>query len=171
VGILSPAYRTALAKGELGIVGRQPAPTLKDFAIDSFLPYVASTFAEQPNTKEFYEYGAKCLVGFEKLTNERLESITGKEMNLYVAHRQKIGNSVTTINRQLQVLRRMFALAMEWKVVQTKLERVKMIPGEHRRDRVLSPEEEAIYFSASRSGSTAMQSTPTPRYWPTWTPF
>ena len=34
---MEAAYRTALAKGELGIVERQPVPTLKKFAEDSFL--------------------------------------------------------------------------------------------------------------------------------------
>jgi len=39
---MEAAYRTALAKGEVGIVERQPAPTLKKFAEDSFLPYIAT---------------------------------------------------------------------------------------------------------------------------------
>ena len=62
---MEAAHRTALAKGELGIVERQPAPTLKKFAEDSFLPYIASTFSKKIKTKEYYEYGVKCLLGFE----------------------------------------------------------------------------------------------------------
>ena len=42
-------------------------------------------------------------------------------------------------------------LAMKWKTVDVKLEPVEMLPGEHRRDRVVSPVEEAIFFTASRS--------------------
>ena len=45
----------------------------------------------------------------------------------------------------------MFNLAMKWKKVQTKLETVEMLPGEHRRDRVLSPAEEAVFFAAARA--------------------
>ena len=40
---------------------------------------------------------------------------------------------------------------MKWKKVQTKLEAVKMLPGERRRDRVLSPAEVALCFTAARS--------------------
>ena len=148
---IEAAYRTALAKGEFGIVERQPAPTLREFPENSFVPFVASTFANQPKTKEYYEYGVKCLLGFDELAKQRLDSITSDKIGAYVAARQTIGNQITTINRELQVLRRMFNLAMKWRKVQTKLEAVKMIPGERRRDRVLSPVEENIYFAAARS--------------------
>src|ERR1700722_678371 len=80
----------ALAKGEFGIVERQPAPTLKQFSKE-FLVYVSATFAADVQ------------------------------------------------------------LAMKWKRVHSKLETVEMLPGEHRRDRVLTPGEEAIYFDAARS--------------------
>ena len=149
---IEAAHRTALAKGEHGIVEKQLAPTLKKFAEDSFLPHVATTFAKQRKTKDYYEYGVKCLVGFDKLANERLDRITSDMIGVYVAARQAAGNQITTINRQLQVLRRMFALAMKWKKVSAKLETVEMLPGERRRDRVLSPAEEAIYWAAARSG-------------------
>ena len=141
---MEAAYRTALAKGELGIDERQPERTVRKFAEDSFLPFVASTFAKQPKTKEYYEYGVKCLVGFAGLANERLDSITSEKIGAYIAARQALGNQITTINRQLQVLRRMFNLAMKWRKVQAKLEMVQMIPGERRRDRVLSPIEEMV---------------------------
>src|ERR1035441_7562499 len=75
---IEAAHRTALAKGEHGIVEKQLAPTLKKFAEDSFLPHVATTFAKQPKTKAFYEYGVKCLVGSDKLANERLDCITSE---------------------------------------------------------------------------------------------
>ena len=109
---MEAAHRTSLAKGELGIVEKQPAPTLKRFAEDSFLPYVATTFAKQPKTRAYYEYGVKCLLGFDKLANERLDRITSETIGSYVATRQAAGNQITTINRQLQVLRRMFNRAM-----------------------------------------------------------
>ena len=43
----------------------------------------------------------------------------------------------------------MFNRAMKWNKVHTKL--IEMLPGERRRDRVLSPAEESIYFAAARS--------------------
>jgi len=148
---MEAAHKTALAKGELGIIERQPAPTLKKFAQDSFLPYVASTFSKQPKTKEYYEYGVKCLVAFEKLAAARLDAITSETIGAYVATRQEMKNEITTINRQLQVLRRMLICALKWSKVHTKLATVEMLPGERRRDRVLTPAEEALYFAAARS--------------------
>lgn len=45
--------------------------------------------------------------------------------------------------------------------VHTKLEIVEMLPGEYRRDRVLSPAEEAIYFTAARSSKMEKHKDPT----------
>jgi integrase len=149
---MEAAHRTALAKGELGIIERQPAPTLKKFAEDSFRPYIASKFAKKPKTKDdYYEYGVTCLLRFEKLANARLDAITSETIGAYVATRQAMENEISTINRHLQVLRRMFRCAEKWGKVHTKLATVEMLPGEHRRDRVLSPDEEALYFAAARS--------------------
>lgn len=87
---MEAAHKTALAKGELGIIERPPAPTLKKSAEDSFLPYVASTFSKQPKTKEYYEYGVKCLLGFEKIAAVRLDAITSETIGAYVASRQEM---------------------------------------------------------------------------------
>ena len=76
-----------MAKGELGIVDRKPVPTLREFAENSFLPYVASTFASKPKTEGYYTYGAKSLTSFERLANERLDRITGELHGAYVASR------------------------------------------------------------------------------------
>lgn len=45
----------------------------------------------------------------------------------------------------------MLACAARWGKVHTKLATVEMLPGELRRDRVLTPNEEALYFAAARS--------------------
>lgn len=78
---LEAAHRTSLAKGESGIVEKRPVPTLKRFAEDSFLPYVATTFAQQPKTRAYYEYGVKCLLSFENLANERLIAFLAKPLD------------------------------------------------------------------------------------------
>ena len=61
------------------------------------------------------------------------------------------GMKVSTVNRELQVLRRMFALAMEWGKVERVLPRVRMIPGEAHRDRVVSVTEEKLYLEAAHA--------------------
>ena len=58
---------------------------------------------------------------------------------------------VATVNRELQVLRRMFALATEWGKVERVLPRVRMIPGEAHRDRVITVNEEKAYFEGAQA--------------------
>ena len=56
---------------------------------------------------------------------------------------------VSSLNRELQVLRRMFHLAQEWGKVEKALPPVRMLPGERHRDRVVSPQEEARYLQGA----------------------
>jgi integrase len=146
---MEAAHRTALAKGEVGIRERKPVPTLKQFAEDDFLPYVRSTFAAKPKTGAYYGYGVKSLLADEKLAGERLDAITSDKVAGYVAKRQEAGLQVASINRELQVLRRMFHLAQEWGKVEKVLPRVRMLSGERHRERVLSSAEEKRYLDQS----------------------
>src|SRR5438477_8635985 len=63
---IEAAHKTSLAKGEVGIRERKRIPTLRDFAIDDFLPFVRSTFAVKVKTKAYYEYGVKSLLAYDK---------------------------------------------------------------------------------------------------------
>src|SRR5216110_845551 len=64
---MEAAHRTSLAKGEVGIRDKKPAPTLKDFAEHDFLPFVRSTFAAKTKTLAYYENGVNRLLEFERL--------------------------------------------------------------------------------------------------------
>jgi integrase len=64
----------------------------------------------------------------------------------YAAFRRDRGLAVASVNRELQVLRRILHLAQEWRRVDKVLSSVKMLPGERRRDRVLTYEEEERYL-------------------------
>jgi integrase len=143
------ARKTALAKGEVGIRDRKPSPTLKEFAERDFLPFVRSTSASKPRTVKFYESTTKNLATFAKLSNLRLNAITGEALAEFAAHRRAAGMEVSTINRDLATVRRMFHLAQEWGRVATVLPRVRMLPGEKQRERVLTTEEERKYFDAT----------------------
>lgn len=50
---MEAAHRTRLAKGEVGIEERKPAPTLKDFA-QRFIDSIQVRCAEKPATVAFY---------------------------------------------------------------------------------------------------------------------
>jgi integrase len=146
---MEAAHRTALAKGEVGIRERKPIPTLRDFAENDFLAYVRSTSAAKPRTVVFYENSVKNLKADNKLAGLALDSITSDFIAGFVAKRQEAGMQVSTINRELATLRRMFHLAQEWGRVTTVLPKVRMLPGERQRERVLTGEEEASYLKAA----------------------
>jgi len=148
---MEAAHRTALAKGEVGIRDKKPVPTLKDFAEHDFLPFVRSTFTAKEKTQKYYEYGVKSLLAFEKLAAARLDSITTETVGAFVALRNGAGVQISSINRELQALRRMFHLAQEWGRVEKALPTVRMVPGENHRERVLTAEEEALYFAGAKS--------------------
>jgi hypothetical protein len=112
---IEAAYRLELATNEHGLVRRPQSPTLRAFGEESFRPYIAARFTDKPKTREYYEYGLKCLISFDPLANTPIDAITSERIGAYVVVRKAAGNGITTINRQLQVLRRMFKLATKWK--------------------------------------------------------
>jgi integrase len=143
---IEAAHKTSLAKGEVGIRDRKPTQTLREFAVDDFLPFVSSTFAARSKTKAYYQYGVKSLLGYNKLADEQLDTITSETIAGFVAKRKQDELQIASINRELQVLRRMFHLAQEWGKLEKVPPRVRMLPGERRRERVLSWAEEKRYL-------------------------
>ena len=91
----------------------------------------------------------KSLLAYEELAGERLDKITSEGISGFVAKQQERGLKVSSVNRMLQVLRRMSHLAQEWGKVDKVLPKVRMLAGEDHRERVLSPEEEARYLEAA----------------------
>jgi integrase len=73
----------------------------------------------------------------------------------YISKRQQSNGKrgrllqVASLNRELQVLRRMFHLAEEWGRVERALPKVKMLAGEQHRERVLTAAEEELYFKGA----------------------
>ena len=154
---MEAARRTAMAKGEVGIRDRAPVPTLKQFAEQQFLPFVRSTFAAKIKTRVYYENGVKNLLAFDRLAGEKLNGITTDRISEYATKRQSAEGKngkllqVASLNRELQVLRRMFHLAEEWGQVEKALPKVKMLSGEKHRERVLTGAEEDCYLQGASS--------------------
>jgi integrase len=146
---MEATHKTSLAKGEVGLRDRKPAPTLKDFAEQDFLPFVRSTSAGKPRTVTFYETTVANLKVFGKLASLRLDAITPEILADFAAYRREDGMQISTINRDLATVRRIFHLAQEWGHVNTILPRVRMLPGERQRERVLTTEEEQKYLQAA----------------------
>lgn len=143
---MEAAHRTALAKGEVGIVERGPVRTLAEFMKDEFMPWVEATFKKKPNTYVWYRGGCRRLSEFKSLAGTRMDQITGEEISAFVAHRQRKGLGITALNRELQILRRILNVAKEWGRI-TQSPKVRMLPGEHRRERVITLDEETRYLA------------------------
>ncbi|OFV99567.1 MAG: hypothetical protein A3F68_12240 [Acidobacteria bacterium RIFCSPLOWO2_12_FULL_54_10] len=144
---MEAAHKTSLAKGEVGIRDRKPVPTLSRFAEGDYLPYVKATFLAKVKTRKYYEYGVKALLSYDPLATASLDAITTEHIAGYAAKRKEHGVSLSAINGELRVLRRMFTLAQEWGKAEKALTKVRMLPGERHRDRVLSATDEAKYLS------------------------
>jgi integrase len=74
-----------------------------------------------------------------------------------VTHRQYDEVQTATVNRDLATLRRIFHLATEWGKVSRVLPRVRLLPGENHRERVLSFEEEKTYLAAATDVGHAIE--------------
>jgi integrase len=146
---MEAAHKTALAKGEVGIRERKPVPTLKQFAERDFVPFVESHFAEKPTTVAYYKNRIGHLTGHADLANCPLDEITQEKVMCFVTNHRDAKYEVSSTNRCLQVLRRMTRLAVEWGRTEKAPTRISLLPGEKRRERVLTGIEEDIYLKAA----------------------
>ena len=77
----------------------------------------------------------------------KLDEIGAEQAAEYASESQRDGLQISSINSCLRCLRRVLKLAAEWRVL-TRAPRIKFLPGEHCRDRVLSLQEELLYLNA-----------------------
>jgi integrase len=148
---IEAAHKTSLAKGEVGIRDKKPAPTLEQFMKQDFLPFIRATKASKPNTIRFYENSVANLRAYSKLASSRLDEITAEHITGFVARRQTAKVQVSTLNADLAALRRIFHLGLEWGKISSALPRVRLLPGANHRERVLSAAEEKKYLEAATS--------------------
>jgi integrase len=147
---MESAHRTSLARGEVGIREKEPAPTLVDFIDKRFEPWARATFESTSfkTWRDFYKVGIRAIKEYKLLANLRIDEITGEKAAEFAAHRQSQGRKVSTVNSSLRVLRRILGLAVEWGVLQS-APKIKKLPGERHREHVVSFEEEAKYLAAA----------------------
>ena len=162
---MEAAHRTSLAKGEVGIRDRKPVPTLAEFAEHDFLPYIERTLREkEPNTARFYSTCTDNLNSFAKLSTARLDEMGHDLIHAFIEFRrdhrfefrkgkrqERRGGTpveVSTVNRDLATLRRMLTLAVEWGKILA-AQKIRLLPGENRRERALAEAEDALYVKAA----------------------
>jgi integrase len=146
---MESAHRTSLAKGEVGIREKKAIPTLKDFCATRVEVWAKARFAETcPKNWLWYRTGIRALTAYRPLADARLDEITGELASEFAAHRLRQKMQVSTANNSLRVLRRILNLAVEWDVLASAA-KVKVLPGERRREMVVTREEEARFLAAS----------------------
>jgi integrase len=143
---IEAACRTALAKGEIGIVERKRSPSLKVFA-QRFIDEIGVQCATKPRTISFYAEKLNRLLEFEPMARAPLEIIDEALISAYVQQRL-LRVSLTSVNRELATLRRLLRLAHEWKLI-TSVPRIRLLPGERSREFVLGRRQEQLYLAAA----------------------
>ncbi len=142
---IEAAYKTQLAKGEVGIEERKPAPRFKDFA-QTFIDNVAVGRKRAPraSTIEFYGWRLAKLLEFEPLASARLNGIKVELIQSYVRNRLR-QVSPTCVNRDLATLRRALNVARELGLID-RIPKITLLEGEHEREFVLTQPQERIYL-------------------------
>jgi integrase len=128
------AWRTALAKGEAGLLDTRSTPTLAEFE-RRFLEHLPGRVAAR--TEGFYRDAWAHLVAFKPLGASKLYAIDEALIARFVADRRG-GNLIpATINHSMRTLRRALRLAVDWKLIQ-RVPKIKLLPGERQREYVIS---------------------------------
>jgi integrase len=168
---IESAYRTKLAKGEVGIEEPKPAPNFSQ-AMKDFLAWSKHEHAAHPNTHKRYETSSKALLRFFK--DAKLDRIMPDDVERFKTWRikqkrrppikkaekaKKTGRQAenpksqstlrpATINRELACLKILFN-RFEEVVPRNPVSKVKFLNEDNEQTRVLSPDEEKLYLLAA----------------------
>jgi len=151
---MEAARKTALAKGEVGIQKKKPAPTLKQFA-PRFLQAIKALCGDKPATVDFYRRRLKYLLNNDQLASLPLDRIDEAAIDGYKEARSREKSrrakplAVASLNRELATLRRLLRLAYKWKIID-RVPTVQLFRGEHEREFALTHEQEQLYLGTAR---------------------
>src|ERR1700730_15337344 len=137
---MEAAHKTSLAKGEVGIREKKPVPGLAEFCRKRFAPWAESS-SSLKTWRDFYRVGLMAIQAYPPLASLTLDAITTERIADFASHRQAQGMKVTTVNASLRILRRILRVAEEWGEL-GQAPKVRMLPGELHRERVITPDEE-----------------------------
>jgi integrase len=104
---------------------------------------------------DWYRVGLRAIKGYKPIADAKLSDITSETIADFAAHRRGAGRQVSTVNSSLRVLRRVLRLAVEWGAADSS-PKLKLLPGERHRERVVTRSEEASYLSVALQPLTAV---------------
>jgi len=140
---IEAAHKTRLAEGLVDIREKKPVPTFKEFCTDRVEPYAK---ALSPTKWIWYRAGLRALQKYPTLAGMPLDEIRGEQAAGFAAWRTSQEITPGSINSNLRVLRRILRLAVEWGVIVAS-PKIQLLPGEARRERVITPDEENQYLT------------------------
>ena len=160
------AYRTQLAKGEVGLEPK-PDPPPFDSAMAEYLSWAETEHRSKPNTLRSYMNVSKPLISFYKA--KRLDRIEPGEIECYKQFRssekcrprtksirrpnapsKRSTLKPATINRELALLKILFNFFIRKDVIaKNPVSRVKLLREDNKHLRVITREEEQVYLMAA----------------------
>ena len=161
---IEAAYRTALAKGEVGITERKKAPGFKA-ALKSFLAWSKGQHEAHPATHRRYQVSSVALLShfgdspIDRITPEDVEkfkaarsneckTVKGKEAGKRKATNVRIRPA--TLNRELACLKAVFNHAIKADILfRNPVSKVDFLPEGNEQTRVLSYDEQTRYLAAA----------------------
>lgn len=163
------AYRTQLAKGEVGIEARPDAPTFSE-AVEDYLTWARIEHRTKPNTIRSYESTSKALLKFfvekpldhidaadvEKFKEWRSKQTTLPRSDPKIKKKSKTSTwkptilKPATINRELALLKILFNFFIRRDIIlRNPVSRVKFFAEDNCQMRVVSIDEERRYLMAA----------------------
>jgi integrase len=146
------SIKTALVRGEHQTA--KASPTLREFK-DRLLAHLRLTV--KPRTLAFYAEQYDILLK-SRLADMRLSLIDVAAVDEFKAwrHSQKGRHSqkkvaVITVNHAVRTLRRILHQAEDWRIIQ-RAPKLKLLPGEHERERVISKAEDETLIDFAAKG-------------------
>ncbi len=151
-GQIASAFHASLAKGEVGITERKPAPTLST-AIRDFLIWSKAEHRSHPSTTRRYETSSKTVL--KAFPDVPLDRITADDVERFKATRAaekgirtKRAIRPATVNRELAFLKAVFHHAMKSdRVTRNPVSKVEFLNEENQQDRVLTWDEQRRYLA------------------------
>jgi integrase len=161
---IEAAFRTALAKGEVGITERKKAPGFKA-AMRSFLAWSEQQHKTHPATSRRYRVSSAALLGhfgdqpIDRITSDDVErfkaarameykTVKGKEKGQRKQTKKRI--MPATVNRELACLKALFNHAVKSDLaVRNPVSRVAFLTEQNEQTRVLSFDEQTRYLAGA----------------------
>lgn len=132
-----------------------PTPTFPAFA-DRFRQEMKSRHSKKPKTATYYCNSLDRLLEFVPFQSARLDRIDEQMVSDYILKRKQTKAKrkdsfvkTATLNRELEVLRRLLRVAAEWKIIQ-RVPKISRQPGEEGRELVVTHAAEQSYLAVAK---------------------